>query len=1034
MKFSTELRDGLVDDPISASAVSQLPDLGETVIDPQLMWAKINVDKGHDAVPASRHTPLINHLLDAAGAAGALWREWLPPAVRRHVIADMAVAFGADRAEGMAEGLVRLAAGLHDIGKASPTFHANSAWHRVVLADRHPRLVIPHSRLLPPHGSPSRSTVYGATSHGVIGDTAISAALEVNLPSDGKTDRPSGRLGPGTAAETVAAVVGGHHGFFSDPELALISAHQFRDWATGGRCGDDGPSGPDRCPHCWWRAIPAAFAERVQAVIGRRLVDYADTALRPASRIALAAIVVLADWIVSNEDLIPLIPLNDNATRELSMTAGEDAVGKLRLPQHWRPAKGRTAADLFSARFPGRTPRAFQIQVADAVRSVPRSCGGMVLIEAPAGSGKTEAALLAAEVLGEANGMAGVAYLLPTRATSNGLFERFADWARRACGADEAVVALSHAKAGSFAKADTERVGFGFQRYTDGDMHIDACCPDDPGEVGTNAWIQRTGRKLLSPFVIGTIDTALSAVVIDKHITLQHLGLMSKVLVIDEVHSSDEHMTSLTCGLLEWAAEYRIPVVALTATASKTLRNRLHRAYSGTEQPGNRTGFPGVTLSWPGSPAMSADLSPEGSPSRTVTLELREDLPDPPSIADEAIRAYRGGARVAVVCNTVRRAQEVYDHLSGVAATLHHSRFIDGDRERSDDWLRAMFGPKSADVTPRIVVATQVLEQSLDVDFDYMISDVSPVDCMLQRAGRVHRHERQRPAGFSDPVVSVVGVTGRGGEVPAFDESVGHSTVYSPRMMLDTSLWLRASGGRRTVSTVDDTQSIMSIVDAAEWFGGGRVPEHVSAGCAKAWSEAAAEEEKRRIRAGETALARSMIDSPAAMRTAWMHDFPKAERTAEFTTARDLSRYATVRHGVWSPLVLVLVKSPVSGQRQLPPWIAEQFEVPADISLTDPDQNDPALSRAVSACLIAIPGWSAAARRDNLLGTRDKFGNPVGGAGRVWELALSWTAGRLVPKQAFVVVLQEDNEFFTGTLGDVDVSYTMELGMSFFPA
>jgi hypothetical protein len=154
------------------------------------------------------------------------------------------------------------------------------------------------------------------------------------------------------------------------------------------------------------------------------------------------------------------------------------------------------------------------------------------------------------------------------------------------------------------------------------------------------------------------------------------------------------------------------------------------------------------------------------------------------------LRADLGSGGCALVLrNTVGRAQATYDALSDHFAgdlTLLHSRFTAADRKRIESQLLGELGPPEASSRParRIVVATQVVEQSLDVDFDLMITDLAPTDLLLQRIGRLHRHERPsaaRPAPLRSPRCVVVGVADWSAEPPVLDR--GGEAVYGRHLL-----------------------------------------------------------------------------------------------------------------------------------------------------------------------------------------------------------------------------------------------------------
>ena len=159
-----------------------------------------------------------------------------------------------------------------------------------------------------------------------------------------------------------------------------------------------------------------------------------------------------------------------------------------------------------------------------------------------------------------------------------------------------------------------------------------------------------------------------------------------------------------------------------------------------------------------------------GGDDKAVRMEARPILADPDAIAAAALAAARAGAKVLVVRNTVGQASRVQEALEAQAtaadaavlfrvphadgrgiATLHHSRFAEPDRRVLDAAVEATIGRERGE-GGRIVIGTQTLEQSLDLDADLLVTDLCPVDVLLQRIGRLHRHAgRTRPEGVATP-------------------------------------------------------------------------------------------------------------------------------------------------------------------------------------------------------------------------------------------------------------------------------------------
>ena len=978
---------------------------------------------------ATADAALINHLLDAAGAASYLWDAWVPSAARRHLESDLEplAAIRGEPASTLATAVTTLAAGLHDIGKGSPVFQSNSEVHYSQLD---PRLRIPPSKMLPPRSDrDERRRVYGFTSHGVVGDAVIQRENGISTEARG----PYGLRDPATnsVTEVVSAVTGGHHGYYSEPFGNFSSVKVYAEYARGGPHTCAGVSDENTCVRCWWDAVPVAHMSMVEDVVGYRLSEFSTVRLSPASRIILGAVVVLADWTASNTDLIPLTPLRQ--MRPMRMDAGIAAARALELPKPWHPTPCTSVDTLFRERFPSLpAPTPVQRAAVESARRLQENEGGLLFLEAPAGCGKTEAALAAAEIMASRNGMSGAAYLLPTRVTSNAMFRRVTPWVTRTMGGVPAVVTLSHAKAAQNPDAKAQYRPFGFKKYVCGDLGIDECCDADQSEVGTHSWLSGNGRKLLSPFVIGTVDSILEAVIIGKHINIRHLGLASKVVIVDEVHDSDPHMRELLCAFLEWASEYKIPVIVMTATASASLRNELHTAYSGVDEFSSESKFPCASTSSRGVIHPPKEIELGGTPlpgSGSVEFALRTDLDSVERIAAEAVHLAENGACVAVVCNTVRRAQQVMEEVAAVGSvvvSLRHSRFLSTDRHTQDRELLSALGKSVVTRKPQVVVATQVIEQSLDIDFDCMISDAAPMDILIQRAGRVHRHTRdERPKPCLVPKVHITGVKDL--TECTFDRDIGAGYVYPSRRLMDTVLWLASSPNMvRNISLARDTPEIMRILDgtpirrSSSYLATDKlcVPDFIPPSLRGRWQKEFSHELAKEDTVRKSARTDAAIDRPDEVRGAHMHMFPKSSPMRNREKASDLARRAETRGGAKSPEIVILVRGS-DGGLYLPPHVIDREQ--GGIRVNYLSTSSFKAWGELSTCTLSVPPygvtrWGALA--DNLSTVKMVFGNRA----------------MLLSPRAFVLVMEDcgDGEL-EGQIGSATVRYTLDAGLTIEP-
>ena len=445
--------------------------------------------------------------------------------------------------------------------------------------------------------------------------------------------------------------------------------------------------------------------------------------------IRLSGHIVICDWIASNEEFFTDRHLVDVSNPEnyfeKAKEVAQEWVAKLGLGQSNEPGKPN---DVVASTRP--------IQQVLLENDIPP---GLVVVEAPMGEGKTEAAWILSEKWRE-HGYRGAYMALPTMATSDSLFSRYSEHYLQALHPNESAL-LVHGMAWLRDEKEPERVP---EMGEPGDDHSLA-----------SAWFRPTRRAMLAAHGVGTVDQAMLAGMNVKFGFLRLYGLANRVLVIDEVHAYDAYMSAIIARLLQWCACLKIPVILLSATLSSKQREAMLEAYGATGgDPGPDAPYPLVTVAEPGKEAWT--IRAKASSSRRLKIEMYPGLlGDAKKTAALAIDVVDDGGCCCVILNTVKQAQVVYRELKlpSEEKLLFHARFTAADRERIANEVLAKF---SKDMSNRpkkfILVATQVVEQSLDVDFDHMITEIAPIDLLLQRSGRMHRHRRR---GF-DPVLHVL--------------------------------------------------------------------------------------------------------------------------------------------------------------------------------------------------------------------------------------------------------------------------------------
>lgn len=754
-----------------------------------------------------RRNLLLSHLLDTAAVAELMWDLYLAPSVKRMLDE---VAGG----PGRGKRLFAWACGVHDCGKATPAFqHLDDDGAAAVRAaglvwDQH---VVARSR----------------RRHDKTGGEVIRRLLAA----------------AGWADDQVAWVwpmVAGHHGAF--PPLG-----QLRD-RTRGQLHGKGPV---------WERVQSALVTVFTKEVGFADVSQVQPEVVPsrAAQLQLSGLVVMADWIASDErhftGVDELAKVNMEAARERAARAWE-ALG---LRGGWGVLR-QPDAEVFKERF-GQEPRPSQVQAMEVARRM--GGPGLMVVEAPMGEGKTNTALVVAEVLAARFGADGVFVGMPTQATSDPMFTKVREWVASVAPALESQVALLHGKRrfnkqwrDLLADAGDEPAGhhggvgedeFGMPT----DWWDEQGCEERkvPAE-----WFLGRLRGLLNPFVVGTIDQLLFAATRSRHVMLRMAGLTGKVVILDEVHAADVYMSQFLKEGLWWLGQAGVPVVLLSATLPPVQRRDLVSAYLAgaasaervavTELP-EPAGYPSVTAAWmgPDGPQFMVEHTRSWRQSQKVGVRV---LPEPPvtrrapaescsgsatSAGDQAVvslledRLGQGGCAL-VIRNTVPRAQDTYAALRarfGAEVRLLHGRLHAEHRaERTEECLR-LLGPagqgRPAERGRLIVVATQLAEQSFDVDADLLVTDLAPIDLLLQRIGRLHRHAgTARPSPVAVPEVIVTGFAARPNSAPSLlSASEG---IYGSYLLLRTAALVLEAAGRQWSVPGDVPELVATVYDTGQ--------------------------------------------------------------------------------------------------------------------------------------------------------------------------------------------------------------------------
>lgn len=495
-----------------------------------------------------------------------------------------------------------------------------------------------------------------------------------------------------------------------------------------------------------------------------------------------AGTLMLADWIGSTELFFPYEGERGRPQRgcdpmPYARKAAQKALKELGLIR-----QGIISDKTFSEQF-GFTPNKLQA----LMDRLPLSAdGGLYVIEAPTGCGKTEAALRLFSRLFDEGLVDGLYFANPNRLAASQLYDRLWAFDKKAFQAAlPTVLAVpGYIMADGVKGRALDNLEVAWPDFEDQAKEKGAC-------LGRRWAAERPKRFLTSPLAVGTIDQALLSTVRVRHCHLRAAAIQRSLLVIDEVHASDSYMTRLTSSLLEWFKNLGGHVLLMSATLTEALREQYFSQWGGlrqsirfskslSEKKAEKKAEKKVPAGYPLISSLvdrqrSDTVVPLTAQDKNVSLTLWPCMTDINKTARRVAELWRSAPEnekpcILVLRNTVAQAQKTAQELSKLlpekalfqvqgVLTLHHGRFAPPDRKVLDEAVERYFGKNTEKGAPAesdrrdgvVLVATQTVEQSLDVDFDQLVTDLCPGDVLLQRIGRLFRHHRPRPAGFCEP-------------------------------------------------------------------------------------------------------------------------------------------------------------------------------------------------------------------------------------------------------------------------------------------
>lgn len=694
--------------------------------------------------------PLLYHLIDVGQVTLQLWQVALSQSMRQWIAGLLCVS---DEAAGC---FIAFLAALHDLGKAGPAYQRKYSSPALQQRLNQSGFVLVH----PSYSSETQSDV----PHGTVSTWALSPLLieMLGLPS--------------RFARAVATAIGGHHGVWP------------RSGATERL--------DDRICAAWDQARRDLFWE-VRGVFQPPAVHIpAQTTDLNAFLTVLSALTSVADWIGSREDAFPFEerPMPTRQYAETAAQRAKDVVTRLGWAGWQATGDIKSLKEMFPFITAVRPVQQTALETASLL-----TLPALVILEAPTGLGKTEIALALADTWVQRQQMRGIYVAMPTQATSNQMFERVVEFLSRRYPDSLVNVNLAHGQA-----AINETLL---------NLRMSDVGEDEDNRVTAVGWfMEQSKRALLAPFGVGTVDQALLSILQTKHFFVRLFGLHHKVVIFDEVHAYDAYMSTLFDRLLGWLRALGTSVIILSATLPAETRRRLVKAYTGNADLEGNASYPLLTVAAEGEPPRLLALpEPENIALELEWLDDRDHL----QLVAYLEQQLRTGGCAAVICNTVRRAQEVYCALRQAALVpdedliLFHARFPPRWRKTIEIGVLRRFGkPQEERPNERparaIVVATQVIEQSLDLDFDVMITEQAPIDLLIQRAGRLHRHDRgarrhPRRLVILQPATSDSGLLHFGAS----------AAVYDTYILLQSYLTLQ---GRTALSLPADTPDLIESV------------------------------------------------------------------------------------------------------------------------------------------------------------------------------------------------------------------------------
>ncbi|TPR13216.1 CRISPR-associated helicase Cas3' [Apilactobacillus timberlakei] len=713
-----------------------------------ILWAK----KSKSENGMQKWLPLKQHLLDTKGVMLMLYRHYLSDH-QKNIIKESIDGDSLD-----AEKLVEFLGASHDIGKATPVFQAKSGYQGTQILDEKINYNLLSSDLFSKDffekGLFQKDLKYYLKSPHALAGEALLENFGVN--------------------SEIGSIIGGHHGKpikeAEEPSINNIVDFPENYYFNESKIYFDK-----------WDELQKEIFYWTLNISGYNDANDLPNIEYVSSQVILEGLLIMGDWIASCDDYFPLFDL-EQKDLITSSSRLENGFKKWFKTSIWTPEIHNNSLEYYKNRFDFK-PREFQKKIFESIKKTEHP--GIVIIESGMGSGKTEAALSTVEQLAQKMHCDGMFYCLPTQATTNAMFSRVISWLSGLAIDDDEnkSINLIHGKSSLN------------ENFANLPHNIDIDDEDKDAGVLVNDWFAGKKTKILDDFVVGTIDQLLLLALKKKHLALRHLGFSGKVVVIDEAHGFDSYMQTYLCRALEWLGKYKIPVIILSATLPAEKRIEFINSYLDKDDKTldnkikNNLSYPLVSYSDDNKINVIDSFTNNKKDMKIKVINFRGD------ILKELKTLLSDGGICGIIVNTVIKAQKLAKLLMSQFGSenveILHASFLANERIKKEKKLVDNIGNNSESERYnhrfRIIIGTQVLEQSLDIDFDVLFSDIAPMDLLLQRAGRLHRHKENdvlRPSKLVEPKLYVLGIS------EEYEYEDGSSFIYGDYLLMRTQYYL----------------------------------------------------------------------------------------------------------------------------------------------------------------------------------------------------------------------------------------------------